>query len=342
MKRVIQTVWIIAAMIGLQASRTFAEVPEPESRPLSEAAEPVPVDPSEVVPETPPEPPAREGLLGLPEWMLSEKPVPENPLPKHWTLFPAGDTFLPLLADPKQPRTELALQRQYLPGPEKRLVGVFFLGDTFGFVRHTWKDPADPASPALQISVQGMANPQVGYEDPYRGNLLYVDFFLGTQASFSWNRWSLRTRYYHQSSHAGDEFIRKNPAFVPIGLSYEAVEFIGAWDSDWWRVYGGGGVRTHIRPSWIKRADAHVGVEFRSPHRFFYIGRFVAGYDLKMHEINDFAPEHSFVVGTDFGEEVTGRRRFKVLFHYFHGKNFYGEFFRDHLVFYALALRFSL
>ncbi len=291
-------------------------------------------------------PPAEEdhskhGVLGLPEWMLSDRPVSEHPLPRGWTLFPVDDIFLPLLGDPKQPRSELSLQQQTISRDEHRLVGVFFLGDTFGLARYDWatRDPKPHTS--IQASLEGMAVPQVGYAGKIRGNLLYVDFFLGSVVTFTHDRWSLRGRYYHQSSHVGDEYLRNNPGFRSINLSYEAAEFIGSYDTGIWRTYGGVGVRTHIRPSDIKRNDAHLGLELRSPHRFFYIGRFIAGYDLKMHEVNDFLPDHSVVIGTEFGDTDNNRRRFKIIFQYFHGHNFYGEFFRQHFVMMSLGLRFS-
>ncbi len=282
-------------------------------------------------------------VLGLPEWLISTDPVPElAPLPSDWDLFPRGTPFSPLLADPREPRTELALLRMHLPG-EVRNVGFAFLGDTFGAIEYKWADRGEGDRDSVQLAAQGFVTPQVGFSGDLRGKLINVDFILGPVLSVRQGPLSARLRLYHQSSHLGDEFMQARPAVGRVNLSYESAELLGAYAYGHCRAYGGGAYKVRIDPNSIRRGELHLGAECRTPWRFLVIGRFGAAYDLRMCELQDWSPSHSTELALEMGQGDPTRRKFKVLAQYYNGYNPFGQFSLEtsRISYYGLGLRFS-
>lgn len=76
-------------------------------------------------------------------------------------------------------------------------------------------------------------------------DLLNIDYTVGPALTSRFGGWSGRLRYYHQSSHLGDELLLADPNFERISISFEAVDLVLAREILWGpvtgRVYGGGG-----------------------------------------------------------------------------------------------------
>ncbi len=289
------------------------------------------------------------GVLGLPDWLISTDPVPElQPLSENWELFPRGTPFPPLLADPREPRTELALLHLsgQSVGPGDRTDGFAFIGDTFGLLQYTWarRGPAD--FDGWQFGAQAFANPEVGYSGKLNGDLINVDFVAGPTFTLRKGNFSLRTRLYHESTHLGDELIIDVPSFAAqrVNLSFESAEAILAYSHKFWRVYGGGAYKVHIQPSDIKRGELHFGIECRTEWRVLTIGRLSAGYDMHLFELHDWSPDHSAEMGIELGKDDPTRRNFKILGQYYHGNSPFGQFFLDpkKISYFGFGLRFSL
>lgn len=279
----------------------------------------------------------------FPEWFLSRDPSPElQPLPSEWEIFPRYSLFRAPFADVREPRSELALLVMDLPD-ESRTDGFAFIGDTIGFIGYNWRRRGPGDVDGVQLGGQAFTNPQVGVAGELNGKLVNVDFILGPALAVRQGPFSARMRYYHQSSHLGDEFIQSRPGVDRINLSFEALETMVSYHAGFWRFYGGGAVKTRIDPPSVKRGELHFGVEYRTGWRFLTIGRLALGYDVHLFEQHDWVPDHSAQFGIEFGKDDPTRRHFSVLFQYYNGRNPFGQFFLDsrRISFAGLGLRFS-
>lgn len=307
-------------------------------------------------------------MWGLPPWLISKEPVQDSEaLPSGWETFPLTPYFRPLFADPREPRTEISLLYFDLPPGDPtggdRLSGLAFVGDNFTLVRRTWGRTRTGYNDGWEIGLQGMIAGESAFIDNtppgqrgLGGALINADFIFGPTFALLYGRFSVRARYYHQSTHLGDELLINRPSFQTeanraappfnsrLNFSYEAVESIVAYTGENWRFYGGGAFKVHIEPGNIKRGELHFGVECRTDWRIFYIGRLVLGYDLKIFEYHEWAPEHSGQIGLELGQLQPEKRNFKLLFEYFNGHNPNGQFFLDtrRMQYYGLGLRFAL
>ncbi|MEW6777252.1 MAG: DUF1207 domain-containing protein [Bdellovibrionota bacterium] len=289
--------------------------------------------------------PAQDGgsVGSLPEWLISRSPVPKGPhLPPGWDFFPVGTFFLPPLADLREPRMELSLLRMDLPD-ETRLDGLAFIGDTFGFLEYAWAERGPGDSDGFQIGAQALANPQVGFSDDLRGDLINVDFVLGPAFSLRQGNFSARARFYHQSSHLGDEFVEERPLVQRVNLSFEALEGLVSYAYGPWRAYGGGAYKVHIDPNGLKRGELHFGVECRTRWRVLVIGRFVFAYDVHFFELHDWGPDQAVVAGLELRKSDPLRRNVKILLEYYRGHGPFGQLFLEEKAFsfFGLGLRFS-
>jgi hypothetical protein len=89
--------------------------------------------------------------------------------------------------------------------------------------------------------------------------LLNSDYYVALVATALCDNWSYRFRFYHISSHLGDEFMCAYPAFRRLNPSREAVDLFASYQLSYaLRLYGGAGVNTRsnesfrIRPFYIE------------------------------------------------------------------------------------------
>ncbi len=97
--------------------------------------------------------------------------------------------------------------------------------------------------------------------------LINADYVIGIPVSFRSGLFSTRVRFFHQSSHLGDEFLLNNPGVTRTDLSFEVLEAILSLDAPggWGRVYAGGAHALHVSPSGLDRNSVHWGMELRGP-----------------------------------------------------------------------------
>jgi hypothetical protein len=83
-------------------------------------------------------------------------------------------------------------------------------------------------------------------------DLVNADYRVGFVGSYRNGRFSAFTRFQHQSSHLGDEFLLSNPGVTRVNLSYEELDIKLSYDLlSWLRVYGGAGTLcTGSRTTW--------------------------------------------------------------------------------------------
>lgn len=246
--------------------------------------------------------------------------------------FPSDDVFRPLIADPKQPQFFAIWQHarpRNVRGGSSYNLGSVAIGENFGF--YTKRQGCDGWQVGLLTGVFAQFD-----LDTKDAALINTDFNVGIPISWRSGNWSARFRYYHQSSHIGDEFIAAHPNFQRVTLSIEEVEAIVSYDyRRWLRLYGGGGYLVHREPSTLGAGQIHWGFEARAPAMRTqllvpFLDRLIVTPVLSA----DFKSmdQHSWLIDTNvlggFEWSRTGsQRRFRIMATYFYGHNPYGQFF---------------
>ena len=257
--------------------------------------------------------------------------------------LPTGDLFAPLLADPKEPRFFISALHADSTRRETT-VGAVAYGENFGLAR--W--PGASGSEGWQLNLAGAVFAQFDLEAPSM-DLINADYTIGVPATYRRGAFSARARIYHQSSHLGDEFLlREQPE--RINLSYEALEFLAAYDFGAWRIYGGGEYLFHREPKDLGAGVLHSGVEYRHPGSAFGIGdvglaRFVAGADVKRFEQHDWDSAVSLKTGFEFRparDRDSAGRHWSLLAEYYDGPSPYGQFLTEVITYWGVSLSLSL
>jgi hypothetical protein len=243
--------------------------------------------------------------------------------------FPSDDVFRPLIADPKQPQF-FAIWQQARPrnGGSSYNLGSAAIGENFGF--YTKRQGCDGWQVGLLTGVFAQFN--LGTKN---AELINTDFNVGIPISWRSGNWSTRLRYYHQSSHIGDEFLGANPGFKSISFILEEVEAIVSYDYKWLRLYGGGGYLVHREPVTIDPGRIQWGFEARAPSMRTqilvpFLDRLIAtpvlSADFKSIQTHDWIIDTNVLGGFELSR-TGSRRRFRIMATYFHGYNPYGLFF---------------
>lgn len=242
--------------------------------------------------------------------------------------FPQGKLFLPLIADPKQPAFRVNVQ--WLKSDVRTTLGsVVSFGETIGLVR--WKRQGE--ANALQLDIAGGV---VALFDLLSGSidLINADYIVGFPISYRHGPLTTRLRYYHQSSHLGDEFLLSAPV-TRFNVSFEAIEALMALQVASLRLYGGGDWIVRRDPSTLDRLGFHTGVEWRSQKPLFsfqsdWIVTPVAALDLKFWQVDDFRPAVNVAGGFQFGAEDDPEeigRLWRAMLEVYYGTAPYGQFF---------------
>jgi hypothetical protein len=247
-------------------------------------------------------------------------------------VFPVGDLFRPLLADPKQPQFFVSTNHFESSDVEYTVASVGF-GETFGMYRFFGSREGD----GLQFSVEGAIFAQFNL-DTSSYDLINADYTIGIPVTYRHGDNSLRFRIYHQSSHLGDEFLQSINPPERVNLSYEAIELILSREWHGWRVYGGGEYLIHKEPDDLKPMSAHWGIEYRGSKLLLWNGRPVAGVDMKSFEEHNWNIDTSVKAGLEFGQPNPGQRRLRVMAEWYKGYDPRGQFYSNKVEYYGLGV----
>ena len=265
------------------------------------------------------------------------KPLEEG-ISRPIEAFPDHDVFRPPLADLKQPRFFATYQEVQVrtPTPQANLgssvrVGSVGFGESFGLVGQ--RNGCD----GWQVGILAGVFAQFNLDSPSQ-DLINADYVIGIPFSWRSGLVSTRVRFYHQSSHLGDEFLLGNPGIKRVGVSFEEFEALLSFDmpGGWGRVYAGGGYLVHAEPQ-LDPVKIQWGLELRGPtyHTPLYGALLpdlriipVLGADFKAFEELNWGVNTNAVTGLEF-YRGTGSRRFRVLVNYYYGYNPYGQFFQQ-------------
>jgi len=253
--------------------------------------------------------------------------------------LPGTQLFVPLRADPKEPRFFVSTLKVNSDIQDTTIAAVGF-GENFGIVRHG----AD-SNKGWQLGISAAVFAQFDLEAE-SSDLMNADYVIGVPITWRQDDWSGRVRVYHQSSHLGDEFLlRAEPERV--NLSFESIEVIVAHDFYGIRAYGGGEYLFHHEPSDVANGLVHVGLDwlgseiaFRPSH--LATARWVAGIDVKRWQQNDWATQVSAKAGLEFSPLKNSTRRWVLLVEYFDGASPYGQFYQDELQYIGITIQLGL
>lgn len=259
--------------------------------------------------------------------------------------------FAPLMADPRWPHFSAAYHH-YVDDGDLDIASVG-LGGWFTTPIYGARD-GNATDGVYQFGVQAGVF-SIFDLDSESGNLLNTDFLIALPTfTYRQDRFSLLARFYHQSSHLGDEHILYNDVTLDerINLSYEVLDAIVSWDFDIFgdrnaRVYGGPGYIIHSDPTTFNRWYAHYGAEFSWPTAFPEKGHFwgmrfrpIAGVDIQQWDETDWDVNLSARGGVSI-EEIFGRparNNYQILVEYYNGQSPNGQFLYDDIEYIGIGV----
>lgn len=248
--------------------------------------------------------------------------------------FPEGDVFRPLVADPNETRSYLSLINVDSEH-DQQWIGDVGVGANLGFYR--WGGAR--AGDGLQIGIFAAVQSQFAVEQSSYP-LVNTDYRVGFPLTYRSGDFSARARLFHQSSHLGDEFILQGRSPQRVNLSVEVIDLLLAWDIGNWRPYIGGGYLFHVDPDTLNKGAFQAGVDYIGTRPALWGGRLVGGVDYRAFDENDWRAGISAKVGLEFGRPLPNRRGLAVLLEAYDGPAPYGQFYRDVVTYYGVALQF--
>ena len=238
-------------------------------------------------------------------------------------LFPPGDLFEPLLADPTESRFFLGYRYTDLANDS---IGVGSLGEVFGLYR--WENVFGPDQD-IQLNFEGNA---IGYFNlSEQADIFSTDFHIGFPIVYRYQDFASRFRVMHRSGHIGDEYIFDNPQIlnIPIddrNVSDNYVDWVQSYGPDGWRVYGGARYIWDPQPERDKW-ELLFGGEYRPwPHLSIHP---VMGAHFLVQEEFDWVVNQRYVAGVEVSNWPFRNRTLQFLLEYYEGKEIALPFYRQ-------------
>lgn len=264
--------------------------------------------------------------------LAAQEPPPDEP--DRFELFPRGHLFAPLIAAPREPqfRNSYLWARSASRDLDTR-IAVTEPGGTLSLLRRRGARPGDGIELSIQASVAAQFDMASAHWD-----LLNADYTFSYPLSWRRGATSARFRFYHQSSHLGDEFLtfrEPRPEFTE-SFRIESVDLMVARDVGRWRLYGGGEHAYSAAPAELARTRVQAGVEHTRPlarwGRVARAGPIVAA-NVSAADERGWTPGVSVRTGFEVGrgDAAPGERhgaRYRALLEFYSGPAPYGQFFR--------------
>ena len=159
-----------------------------------------------------------------------------------------------------------------------------------------------------------------------------VDYLGGLTFSYALNSLAFMFRFFHQSSHLGDEYLLNNEV-ERINLSFEALDVMLSYvPRPWARVYGGTAVIVRSEPSNLDRWSLQAGAELRPITAKTNVPvQLLMAVDLQSWQQNDWVPDLSLIVGATLDPIGESSYRVDVLIRYYIGHSPNGQFFTEQI-----------
>lgn len=168
------------------------------------------------------------------------------------------------------------------------------------------------------------------------GILLNTDFMIGGELVKSYENSNIRLKYFHRSTHLGDEFLINNPSYLDdrLNLSYEALDFLYYRHHGKWGSYLGASFITRSEPGSLEKFQVQTGFQYRGDKHNWYTP--IGGVDFKSWQASDWNVNASFKAGIEFAGFLD--QPLQLMFEYYEGKSPYGQFFNEDLEFMGLSI----
>jgi hypothetical protein len=248
--------------------------------------------------------------------------------------FPVGGGFRSPVADPAEPRVHLGrlnIKRDANNVSAAR-AGI---GYDLGVVRLQGARPDD----GWQLGVFGSIDSLFDLDLPGDA-LVNTDYRIGLPLSWRSGAFSARARWYHQSSHLGDELILGGNAPGRINLSFQAVDALVAWQYGGWRVYGGASHVLSSSTDLYKGNGTQLGFDFVGSTSFYGM-RPTGGIDVKWLEAADWRSGVNAKLGVMVGRFSPDRRGLTLFLEAYDGFAPFGQFFVEDVKYYGVSLQFD-
>jgi hypothetical protein len=254
-------------------------------------------------------------------------------------LFPEDPQFYAPLASPKEPRTHVTFLRLNLPGDSFNIGSVGF-GDSFGLVRWPGWGEAD----AWQFGISGAVLAQFNLDSDSM-DLINADYIIGLPLSYRNGPWSARARFFHQSSHLGDEFLllpqRPDLRQTRINLSFETIELLGGWEWNGIRLTAGPSYILHTDSS-LKRYSVQGGIDYLSTTPLYKSSlRPFASVVCHAWEETAWNPDVSAKAGINIRSPFSVKRAIQIFGEYYRGNLPFGQFYKLRADYYGAGLNIS-
>jgi hypothetical protein len=240
-------------------------------------------------------------------------------------VFPRLSLFAPLSADPRWPRFTLGYTR-YFGDSQFTHVGTAEAGASIAIVQ---KDTR--RSHSWEIGIQGGIFSIFDFGAP-SNDLVNADYLGGLTFSYALDSLVFLARFFHQSSHLGDEYLLNNEV-ERINLSFEALDVMLSYvPRPWARVYGGTAVIVRVEPSDLDRWSLQAGAELRPITSTTNVPvQLLMAVDLQSWQQNDWVPDVSFIAGLTLDPIGESSYRVDFLIRYYIGRSPNGQFFTERI-----------
>ena len=251
--------------------------------------------------------------------------------------FPRGLLFAPLIADPRWPHFSAVYQR-FQEDARLGNAAIASLGETIPLLR----GPVAETGGAWEVGIQAAVFSLFDLDAPST-DLVNSDYIVGFPFAYRLGDFSAMARYFHQSSHLGDEFLIDNRV-ERVNLSYETVDLRLSYEiTEWLRVYGGAGYIVRSDPDDLKPWSTQMGLEARTPHAYFGgTLRPIAAVDVQYREQNDWHADISVRAGVQLEKVSVFDRKIQLLAEYFNGYSPNGQFYRDKVEYIGVGVHLYL
>ena len=237
-------------------------------------------------------------------------------------VFPIGELFEPLVADPKEPQFSAGIHRVDSSGRLGQFTaGVVSYGEHFGLIR--WQTANKQQ---WQLSVVGALFAQFNMIADSK-DLINADYTVGVSGTHRRGPLSYRLRILHQSTHLGDELLLSDSAPERINFSLEATDFLASYQWEVLRIYGGMGYLWNVEPSNLHRTGLQAGAEFHDTKHRLFGGRGIGGIDLIAFEADNWDINTALKFGLEYGKRGSGNRRIRVMLELYDGNAPFRQFY---------------
>lgn len=208
--------------------------------------------------------------------------------------------------------------------------GPVSFGDNIAIAR--WYNPFGQCG-VFQFEVEGCVW-AIFKQTAESAPLVNADYYIAFPFVYRNGCWGYRVRFYHISSHIGDEFLLSNPNFDRRNASSEFMDFYVSYDPcRTLRFFGGIGAIVRSDES-FRRKEIYLeyGAEAEFPQWGFYHERsrligepFIAAHIRHAAE-HRYRFDHTYVAGYQFGKRCGSERKVRIFAEYHKGFSAEGQF----------------